>query len=94
MTAPMGPGNDGTERPDPNATYWGRYKGRWRQCFLVLFVLGFLLAGVERIDEVHNPTNLAALALRAVVGGVGDGLLIGSIVCFLVAIPRGREHVP
>jgi hypothetical protein len=78
---------------DANATYWGRYKGRWRQCFVVLFVLGFIVIVVERLDEVHNATNAAALTLNALVGGVGDGLLLGSIICLLVAIPRGRDHV-
>ena len=78
--------------PDANATYWGRYKGRWRQCFVVMFVLGFILICAERADEVHSATNLLALLLRAVVGGVGDGLLLGSLICLLVAIPRGHEH--
>jgi hypothetical protein len=76
-----------------NATYWGRYKGRWRQCFVVLFVLGFVVIVAERIDEVHNVTNALALVLNALVGGVGDGLLLGSIICFVVAIPKSRDHV-
>jgi predicted histidine transporter YuiF (NhaC family) len=76
-----------------NATYWGRYKGRWRQCFVLMFALGFVVIVAERFDEVHNATNAAALTLDALVGGVGDGLLVGSLVCLLVAIPRGRDHV-
>jgi predicted histidine transporter YuiF (NhaC family) len=83
--------------PDPvtdaNATYWGRYKGRWRQCFVVLFVIGFVVICAERLDEVHSATHAIALVLRAVVGGIGDGLLLGSVICLLVAIPHGREHV-
>jgi hypothetical protein len=76
-----------------NAMYWGRYKGRWRQCFLVLFVIGFVVVGAERIDEVHSVTNALALVLNALVGGVGDGLLLGSIICFVVAIPKSRDQV-
>jgi hypothetical protein len=76
-----------------NATYWGRYKGRWRQCFVVFFVIGFVVICAERLDEVHNVTNALALGLNALVGGVGDGLLLGSIICFVVAIPKSRDHV-
>jgi hypothetical protein len=57
-----------------------------------MFVLGFIVIVVERIGEVHNATNAAALTLNAVVGGVGDGLLLGSVICLLVAIPR--RHTP
>jgi hypothetical protein len=76
-----------------NATYWGRYKGRWRQCFVVLFVIGFVVICAERLDEVHNVTNALALVLDALVGGVGDGLLLGSVVSFVAAIPKSRDHV-
>jgi hypothetical protein len=95
----MGPVSNAAVPPEheaataANATYWGRYKGRWRQCFLVLFVVGFLVVGAERLHEVHNITNALALTLNAVVGGVGDGLLLGSVICLLVAIPKSRDHV-
>ena len=45
---------------------------------------------VERLGEVHNATNAARLVLDGVVGGVGDGLLLGSLICFVVALPRRR----
>jgi hypothetical protein len=93
VTDAAGPPPDHDPGTAANATYWGRYKGRWRQCFVVLFVVGFLVVGAERIDEVHNVTNALALALNALVGGVGDGLLLGSTICFAVAIPKSRDHV-
>jgi hypothetical protein len=74
----------------PDVTYWGRYRGRWRQCFLVLFAIGFVVVAAERLGEVHNVTNALRLALDGLVGGVGDGLLLGSLICFVVAIPRRR----
>ena len=74
----------------PDATYWGRYRGRWRQCFLVLFLIGFVVVVAERLGEVHNAMNAARLVLDGLVGGVGDGLLLGSLICFVVALPRRR----
>jgi hypothetical protein len=41
---------------------------------------------------VHNATNALRLVLDGLVGGVGDGLLLGSLICFVVAVPRRREH--
>jgi predicted histidine transporter YuiF (NhaC family) len=81
-----------TREPEPDATYWGRYRGRWRQCFLVLFGIGFVVVVAERLGEVHNATNALRLVLDGLVGGVGDGLLLGSLICFVVAVPRRREH--
>jgi len=78
------------EEFDADATYWGRYKGRWRLCFVLLFVLGFVVITIERAGEVHSATNAARLVLDALVGGVGDGLLLGSILCFLAAVPKRR----
>ena len=80
------PDDDGAD-----ATYWGRYKGRWRQCFVLLFVIGFVVITIERVGEVHNATNAARLVLDALVGGVGDGLLLGSVLCLLAAIPKRRQ---
>jgi hypothetical protein len=77
-----------------DATYWGRYEGRWRQCFLLMFVIGFVVITIERIGEVHNVTNAARLLLDAFVGGIGDGLLLGSIICFAAAIPKRRHAGP
>jgi predicted histidine transporter YuiF (NhaC family) len=74
-----------------DATYWGRYKGRWRQCFVLMFVIGFVVITIERIGEVHNATNAARLVLDALVGGVGDGLLLGSVLCLVAAIPKPRR---
>jgi hypothetical protein len=93
MSDPLRADGPADQSTDPNSTYWGRYKGRWRQCFLALFALGFVLVVVGRLDEVHNATNLIALAFAAFVGGIGDGLLVGSIVCFLVAIPRSHDQI-
>jgi len=87
-------GRPPTEPPeefDADATYWGRYKGRWRQCFLLMFVIGFIVITIERAGEVHTATNAARLALDALVGGVGDGLLLGSVLCFLAAVPQRRR---
>jgi hypothetical protein len=75
---------------DADATYWGRYKGRWRQCFVLLFVIGFVVITIERAGEVHSAKNAARLVLDALVGGIGDGLLLGSILCFLAAVPKRR----
>jgi hypothetical protein len=85
------PPTEPPEEFDADATYWGRYKGRWRQCFLLMFVIGFIVITIERAGEVHTPTNAARLALDALVGGVGDGLLLGSVLCFLAAIPQRRR---
>jgi hypothetical protein len=73
-----------------DATYWGRYTGRWRQCFVLLFVIGFVVITIERAGQVHSATNAARLVLDALVGGIGDGLLLGSIVCLLAAVPKRR----
>jgi hypothetical protein len=73
-----------------DATYWGRYKGRWRQCFVLLFLVGFVVITIERAGEVHSATNAARLVLDALVGGIGDGLFLGSILCFLAAVPKRR----
>jgi hypothetical protein len=83
--------SDGTpDDASADATYWGRYKGRWRQCFVLLFVIGFVVITIERAGEVHSATNAARLVLDALVGGIGDGLLLGSIVCLLAAVPKRR----
>jgi predicted histidine transporter YuiF (NhaC family) len=74
----------------PDATYWGRYRGRWRQCFLVLAAIGFVVVVAQRLGEVHNVTNALRLGLDGLVGGIGDGLLLGSLICFVVAVPRRR----
>ena len=48
------PPTEPPEEFDADATYWGRYKGRWRQCFLLMFVIGFIVITIERAGEVHT----------------------------------------
>jgi predicted histidine transporter YuiF (NhaC family) len=90
VTHPTQPA-DAPDDDHADATYWGRYKGRWRQCFVLMFVIGFVVITIERFGEVHNGTNAARLVLDALVGGVGDGLLLGSVLCLIAAIPKRRR---
>jgi hypothetical protein len=73
-------------------TYGERYRARWRATFLVFVALGALLIGAQAVGHVAaTPSKILVVALDMMVGGVADGLLFGSLICALVAIPRGRR---
>lgn len=81
--------------PTPPLTYGRRYGQRWRQCFLVFAAFGAIVIVIEHWSAMEwTAPKVSVLVLDAFVGGVADGLLFGSLVCLIVAIPRsGRDHV-
>ena len=86
---------DPDAEPTPPLTYGRRYGRRWRGCFLVFAAIGAIAIVIEHWAAMQwTAPKVSVLVIDALVGAVADGLLFGSLVCLIVAIPRSRsDHV-
>ena len=72
--------------PAPGLRYGVRYRGRWiRTVLIVGAVLGF----AETLSQTQGEGDLALILLTFFVAAVGDGLVVGTLVNFVVALYPG-----
>jgi hypothetical protein len=81
------------EAEDVPRTYWQRYGDRWKRSFYVLAAIGFVIVAAERVSDLNGLSSVVGLLLHALVGAIADGLLFGSLICLVVAIPRSRDTI-
>jgi hypothetical protein len=74
-------------------SYWQRYGDRWKRSFYVLAAIGAVVVAVERIPDLNGPSSVVGLLTHVLVGAIADGLLFGSLVCLVIAIPRSRDTI-
>ena len=71
-------------------TYWSRYRRRWYKTYLAYVVVSILALASQLTG---TPENVGAWIVNAVLASAVAGLVVGSLINFIVAAFPSRRKV-